>query len=294
MQPAEEWQLRQRSIAAATLALVLQLWTGIRWEEPQRSFAQLLPRLLGAVVTAQLSASSGAPAYVARVLQAAGHSPAPTPVVPRRSLAGRTADGREWPGALAQPMVHTLGLRLAGTPPEPAAAAGAERLARLVSTEVLDAGRIAVGVECALQPQVVGYVRQVRLPACGRCLVLAGRIYRVSDFARHPRCDCQMVPTTSLEAPATAPAPHDLFERMSPGEQDAALGPAVARLARDGGDLGQLVNARRGMQRLGEHWTTEATTRRRAVRRLSPAGVVAQYGDNPEEFAAAMLRHGYL
>lgn len=50
---------------------------------------------------------------------------------------------------------------------------------------------------------------------------------------------------------------------MSPAEQDKAFGKAGAQAIRDGADIGQVVNARRGMYSAGGvDYTRESTTKR--------------------------------
>jgi hypothetical protein len=57
------------------------------------------------------------------------------------------------------------------------------------------------------EQEVAGYERTVVLAACGRCILLAERLYRYSTgFLRHPRCDCQMKPVTWSSGAKTGPA----------------------------------------------------------------------------------------
>ena len=62
--------------------------------------------------------------------------------------------------------------------------------------------------------------------------------------------------------------PTDIFASMSAAEQDRAFGKAGAQAIRDGSDIGQVVNARRGVSTTvlpGGHritYTTEGTTKR--------------------------------
>ncbi|MEV5542803.1 hypothetical protein AB0L13_38875 [Saccharopolyspora shandongensis] len=83
------------------------------------------------------------------------------------------------------------------------------------STEISDAARSAVQIAETAHPGAAGHERVVRLPACDRCIVLAGKFYRYSTgFLRHPRCDCTMVPVSRAGwrdgQPENTPA--ELFE----------------------------------------------------------------------------------
>jgi hypothetical protein len=141
---------------------------------------------------------------------------------------------------------------------------GLNQMARLVSTTLADTNRTATSVAMAAHPRVVSYVRVVKLPACSRCIILAGRQYSYSTgFKRHPRCDCGMEPMSDAEWKASD-SPEDLFKQMTPEQQHAAFGAAGADAIRNGADIGQVVNARRGMSTTttGKQVTTEGGTKR--------------------------------
>lgn len=154
---------------------------------------------------------------------------------------------------------------------------------RLVESLVQDAGRAAESVATTVRPNV-WHIRYVTPPCCGRCAVLAGRVYRWSEgFLRHPNCDCVMVPTT-VAAPF-AQSPDTLFENG----QIQGLSKADAQAVRDGASLTEVVNVRRKeaglMQsgrvlRRGSRPTPEAIyrladgDREKAVRFLTQAGYV--------------------
>lgn len=112
---------------------------------------------------------------------------------------------------------------------------------RLVSTLVQDAGRTASAVGIASRPAVTAHVRMLNLPSCGRCAVLAGRVYRWSSgFQRHPKCDCVMVPTTLAAG-----------TELTLDGRKAALAGQIRGLSKAdmeaiemGADLGRVVNVR--------------------------------------------------
>ena len=316
--PAEVWQQRQRQVTDLTVAAVVRTWAKVRLSSPQQTFDAALPELLAAVTAGQLAAATGADQYLAAVLAADGLSPAPVASVAPRRFAGVASDGRTLTGLLTQSLLRSLYLRTQGADDATALNGGRLSLETLVRTEVYDTGRDAGQVASALEPQVVGYVRQVNTPACGRCILLAGKFFkRNAGFDRHPRCDCQHVPATQVMQPGEVDQdPRRLFEGMTAEQQDRAFGKTNAEVIRRGGDIGQVVNARRGMATAGSNWTNEGTTVRGAYGRLqanrgaeavrrgrrnrevrprpSPGALLRFAGDDPEKFALALERAGYL
>jgi hypothetical protein len=297
---AESWQQRQRQIADATAAAALQTWQRMDVAAPQATFEAALPQLVASVTAGQLAAATTAAEYVATVVREDGLESAPVAVVPPRRFAGLASDGRSLVGLLTQPLLRTLFLRTQGADDATALAGGRLSLQTLVSTEVHDTARDAVQVAAALEPAVIGHVRVVSLPACDRCIVLAGRVYSHSKgFRRHPRCDCSMRLVTGGSDPASPQTPRELFDAMDTGQQDRAFGKDKAEVIRRGGDLGKVVNARRGMATAGSNWTTEGTTKRgeygrnRQAPRPSP-GALLRFARTPDEFVRALERAGYL
>ena len=182
-----------------------------------------------------------------------------------------------------------------------------ERLGRFVASEVADAGRAASQVEIVARPEWTNYVRMLNLPSCGRCAILAGRVYRDLDsFLRHPGCDCVMVPVTSWQDAhdsGLVVSAEAAFER---GEIRGLSKADTAAIA-DGADIAKVVNAAQGMAtadifgRRGVKVTTSGTTKRAAWRkanpnrpiRLRPEAIYATAKDR--EDAIRLLRlYGYI
>ena len=162
----------------------------------------------------------------------------------------------------------------------------------MVATQLKDIGRMGAGTAMAARPAVGGYTRMLNPPSCSRCVVLAGRFYRWNiGFERHPGCDCVHVPTSSrgaAESEGLIQSPGDYFDSLPSAEQLARDYPeltvqmrrdlglysqediftkAGAQAIRDGADINQVVNARRGMRTAQVYGrqaviTTEGTTRR--------------------------------
>ena len=154
-----------------------------------------------------------------------------------------------------------------------------------VQAEIIAAGADAASAEIIAGPEWTNYVRVLDLPSCDRCVILAGRIYRDNEgFPRHPRCDCQHWPVESwaeAEAAGLVTDPTVAFER---GEI-RGLSKADEQAVRDGADLQEIVNAKRGggtrpkgmtnaitAEVFGRtvKATTEGTTRRAMWRKAHP------------------------
>lgn len=107
----------------------------------------------------------------------------------------------------------------------------------LVRTLVQDAHRTTRAVDAATRPAVNAHVRSLRPPSCGRCAVLAGRVYRYSQgFDRHPGDDCLMTPTSSKLA-------HELVTKPDLN-QIKDLSKADVEAITLGADISQVVNVK--------------------------------------------------
>lgn len=191
------------------------------------------------------------------------------------------------------------------------------RFDQLVASLVADAARAAESVSIATRPGVYGYVRVVSTPCCSRCAILAGRVYRWdADFQRHPNCDCSELPSKYPDSEFKT-NPYELVD----GGHVSGLSKADMRAYRDGADLNQLVNAKRGGLRRVNFGpgrtvsvTTEGTTsrgiagkrlgnlqkvdgsryRRSGRMRLTPDSIY-KAADGDREMALRLLkRHGYI
>jgi len=277
---ADSYQRGQARVAAAAAVAAIAAWRGINGKALDLSWLAVLTRLLPIVSGAQRKAAAAAPAYVGELL--ALQDAAATAVrLADGAFAGLTGDGRPMatllyaPVALAKQRIGA-GMRIAD-----ALAAEELHLAVLVRTQVQDAGRMGLQAAMAAEPKIRGYVRHVNLPACARCIILAGRFYRYSaGFQRHPNCDCTMIPAAG-EQWVESQDPAELIAQMR--DQHAAklrrsLTEGDLKALEHGADLNQVVNAHRGMSTAaGRSITREGTTRRGfAGKRL-----IAEAGSRP-------------
>lgn len=148
---------------------------------------------------------------------------------------------------------------------------GADDLSVALLTQVLvgDAGKSAGGVYTASRSRQVGYVRYLVGDSCERCAVLAGRWYRWSDgFLRHPHCDCIHLPADRAASSELVSDPGEAFDKGL----IRGLSKAQEQAIRDGADITQVVNAKRGVRMVNfagrrVQTTTAGTTVRAAAGR---------------------------
>jgi len=205
------------------------------------------------------------------------------------ALAGWAGDGRPVSSLLEGAVVHAgqslnrqrsdaveAGTRFAQiTAPSPQKALDdAEAWLEMVTqTIIADTARAAESAAMVQRPWVDGYVRMLQPPSCSRCAVLAGKFYLYNEgFERHPRCDCIHIPaqeegkrfgdmTTnpnryfdSLPTAAQLDEQYpDLTVKMRQEaglySQEDIFTTKGAQAIRDGADISQVVNARRGMEK---------------------------------------------
>lgn len=206
-------------------------------------------RLFVVTAAAQLASAMAADPYLDAVLAETRQPAGAVGKVQARSLAGIASDGWPLESLVAVPALLVRRAVAGGAPVAEAMAGGLASLTRIVDTQVADAGRISVGVGIAARPDVGGYVRMVSPGACSRCVVLAGKFYRWNEgFERHPSCQCVHIPARENIAGNYLTDPDEYFRHLSPAEQDRIFTKAGAQAIRDGADIGQVVNARRGME----------------------------------------------
>ncbi|MET8765854.1 hypothetical protein [Streptomyces sp. NPDC004658] len=268
---------RQQAAAVHAVARVRELWQRIDHRRITGSWQQLAPLLVAAVTDAQRQAAALADPYVAAVVEAEDADPTSAGRVRPGAFAGIASDGRPLLSLLYQPVIDWKVRMLAGQSVDEAFRGSLASALRITATQVADAGRGATGAAMAGRRTIQGYVRVVQPPACARCIILAGKEYGWNrGFQRHPRCDCIHLPTTLVARNQHRRGfidPDDYFRGLSRAEQDRVFGEAGARAIREGADMAQVVNARRGMTTMTAYGrqvqaTTEGATRRGAFYRL--------------------------
>ncbi|MGA5669008.1 hypothetical protein ACPCTG_26435 [Streptomyces pseudogriseolus] len=307
---AQDHQQQRAAQAATTAAAVRQVWSTIDPEHLEESWLARAALVAELIRSGQTAAAATAEPWLTQET-----GPGEGAVNPEAAV--------EAAGDLAVPLVYPLVIAMnrirRGLSLGLSILSGAYFLEMVTRTLVADAGRIADMAGMIARPRVVSYVRVVELPACARCIVLAGREYSLSDgFLRHPRCDCTVVPRRPGDTWELS-SPERLFEQMTPVQQRRAFGEAGMKAVAEGADIGQVVNARRGMTtatryRREVQATTEGTTRRglygsrrtkfaraagdRYARttavRLMPEEIYRQADGDREHAIRLLKRYGYI
>jgi hypothetical protein len=228
-----------------------------RWRD---AVADQAPNLL----VLQQAAVQAADPYLTAVLEAQNADPAADGAVDPAGFVDMTDGGGSWmrnliyapPSAWRDAIRDGVGTTMAG------------QRARFVAGSVVlsgmqDAARSAVSTSMFTRRRVKRYVRALRGKSCARCVILAGRLYYVSAFQRHPRCDCYMIPAAEDSPGDWATDPSVYFDGLTDDEQNTVFGGAGAEAIRLGADMAQVVNARDGITTVqGLAVTTTGTTRR--------------------------------
>lgn len=262
---------QQRATATATAAAVATRWNRIDPDDIISSWrAQLVP-VVALVAAAQARAARDGAAYTPAAVRQQGLTPRPAGDVVYTALAGVASDGRPLDTLLDLPAIQTVRRIGDGAIVDDALAQSRRHMMMLAATQVFDAGRIAAGLALTADRTVNGYRRQLRGTSCSRCIVLAGAWYRFNEgFLRHPQDDCVHVPAVGPKSDLDGlegfdPKAH--FDALDEAAQDRTFTQAGAQAIRDGADIGQVVNARRGMRTTTAygrriHTTTVGTSRR--------------------------------
>lgn len=275
-------EARQRLTVATALA-THRIWQRLDEDNLYQSWLGLVGDVLTIVMRGQLAAAQMTSPWLLELLGPENDDrPDADRIVPE-AFTGVDGAGRPLGGVLMAPIWTALRLVTAGRPIIQALVAGRSLLDAIAQTAVADIGRAADSAAMTARRSVTGYIRVVEAGACSRCLILAGNEYQTDRaFLRHPRCKCGMEPVTRTHRPKPA-SPEQLVAQMSEAQKRKTFGESGAKALDAGADLGQLVNARRGMAGasvLGGRavTTTEGTVRgefrRQEFRRLQQAGAI--------------------
>jgi hypothetical protein len=215
------------------------------------------PRIIRALTAGQIASAAAVDEYVDAVVESEDGDPAREARVRPEEFAGLAADGRSLDSLMYLSVITSKTRIAAGQSVDEALMAGLQQALRLGGSEVTQAGRGAISSSMAGKRTIQGYVRVVQPPACGRCVILAGKEFGWNaGFQRHPKCDCIHLPTTLVARHQHRGRvghaggfldPRAYFDSLSVAEQQRVFGEAGARAIRGGADMGQVVNARRGM-----------------------------------------------
>ena len=297
---AEQYNAALRLLAARSVAGVVGAYAAVKAADIDRTFTAALPGILAELVRGQLYAATTSVAYHQRLLAAHGLTPSGPAIRPAGFAAGlQTADGRDLRSVVALAPIYAKQRIVQGMPAEQALDSGRTFLASVVQSETQDAARSVMDVALNTDDQYEGYLRVPDPDACGRCLILAGRVYRTDgDFLRHPRCLCSSQPVLRDNPPPDPPSARSLFDDLDEPAQDAAFGIDGAEAIRSGADPASVQNARQGMRAAGDTFTEQGTLSRKGQRRypngrLSPLGCRRQADGDQAKYLELLATNGY-
>jgi hypothetical protein len=303
-QYVERQLLARRAVLAAG-----RLWRQLDPKAIRASWhGQVGPAVTRLLTNAQLEAASTAEEYVSAMLVLQGIEGDPAGTLTPSAFAGVASDGRDLATLLELSNLYALRQIGQGATAAQGLAVGERWLSLAVGTQVLDAGRVANGVAIASRPEVSGYVRMLSPPSCGRCAVLAGRFYRWNQgFQRHPKCDCLNVPAGDQGWARSEGFLDDPRSAIRDGNVTGLSRADTKAIIEDGADVGQVINAHRGMYTADAYGvrvraTTEGVTKRAVAGsrfdskrspRLRPESIYAIAKDR-EDALRLLRRFGYL
>jgi hypothetical protein len=312
---AAEYQAQQEKARAEMVAAVMVAWAGLNIKNPIPSWNSGIGERIYVLLSILMElVARDSNSYIRRSLANQGILYLGPDIDPLK-FAGIASDGRDLESLLAGAVIKVRESQRQGHSDEVARDHGRNFLELVLNTQVRDAARAAESVSITVadgestttgKPVVIGWVRMLTPPSCGRCAVLAGKFYRWnSGFERHPNCDCRHIPTTLAGANEVLTNPYVYFNSLSEAEQDYYFGKAQAQAIRDGGDINQVVNASRTKGSMftaddGRRYTREGTTKRGFARgvsgRVLRPTVWQIYRDangNQEAAKALLLKFGY-
>jgi len=277
---------RQQAITRATQEAVRRLWLGLDPIDLDGSWLSMADRMLVTVAAAQMFAAQQADGYIDEAL---AEQDADTDAVARVSpaaFAGVASDGRSLDALLYSAVIAVKQALQLRVPTSGAMARGEATLLRVVGTQVQDAGRAAVGAGMVARPQVTGWTRMLSGRACGRCAILAGRVYRYSEgFKRHPGCSCRHIPAVEDAPDDIRTDPRAYFDSLPRPERERLFGVKATEQILAGQDMNRVVNASRSTATAG-------------ARPRGPARVTAEqiFTGTPDRAAAvaSLRRAGFL
>jgi hypothetical protein len=277
---------RQQAITRATQEATRRQWADLDRADLDGSWQSMANRLLVTVAAAQLLSAQQADGYIDEALAEQDADPAAEARVVAAAFAGVASDGRSLDALLYEAVIRVKQALSFAAPIADALARGEAALLRIVGTQVQDAGRAGVGAGITARPQVTGWARMLRPPTCGRCAILAGRVYRWSDgFRRHPQCDCTMVPSVEDVPDDVRTDPRAYFDSLSRPEQERYFGKKETEQILAGRDMNRVVNASRS--------TATAGARPRGPARATAEQIYTGAADR-DAAVAGLRRAGFL
>jgi hypothetical protein len=285
---ARAYYRKQARISRIAQESARQVWSGVQFGDLDASWARLAAQMVVAVSSAQMLAARGAEPYLDEMLEEQGAENDRMADLDPKKLAGVASDGRSLDALLYASIIAVkLALTAPAAPKDRAMASGEATLLQIVGTQVADAGRVATGMAITATPSVTRWVRMTSSGACGRCAILAGKVYAVNrGFDRHPGCLCQHIPLSENVSNDVTTNPRKYFDSLSREKQDQLFGKERTERILAGEDMSRVVNS-------GRTSTSTAGGVRPAKARAMPERVMAKAGSR-DEAVSALRRAGFL
>lgn len=264
---ATEYSQAQLATIAELEATVAQRWAAMGGTGFDTAWQLVGPAIVAAVLASQREATNRATAYIPAILAETGQEAAveatDTPLP--EALIGLTGAGLLVQDALSTVTIRAKQAITGGATTAQAMGIAQTWLQGATRTIVADAARSSESLNSYVRP-VTGFVRVVNGNACGRCVILAGRWYRINaDFPRHDNCRCYQIPAAENMAGHWQTDPQAYFDSLNDEQRIKLMGSkANAQAVVDGANMGQIINAyRTGITfAQGGRFTSEGTTKR--------------------------------
>ena len=239
--------LQRRSLSNRATVAGLRLWRAINPNELDQGWSRVGRTIALITTEAQLQSASLSTGFVDSVIAETSFKPLNGLTDPRQ-YAGVAPDGRGLTALLYGAVTETKRTTGLGWQVGSAFEAGAAFLATAMKSAIADIARQHDQVYMNAKG-VKRYIRTVSPGACSRCAILAGTFSSSVAFQRHPNCQCLAVPLPVGNVPKGMEdfsSPGAYFDSLSLAEQARIFTVDGAQAIRDGADIIQVVNARRG------------------------------------------------
>ena len=305
IQAAARHKADTEKMTAAAFERAGKAWKRVNPGSIVSSWQTLSAGVIGAVMIAQTETIENSNNYIDFAFNDQNIDGLDARLRPGAVVGTMPATGATLDAALAGVAFHALDHIGRGHSVRDAMDGGMLELAQLVQYAVADTSRASAQVRIGTTQTSVGYTRVVSAGCCARCAVLAGRFYRWNaGFLRHPNCNCLHFPATSTVAAQTATDPREAFDALSEKEQNRIYTKSGAEAIRNGADMNQVINARRGMTASGR-FTSEGSTGRgyyritsdagkAGKRRLSVGEIMRRADGDKKRFATLLNEYGYF
>jgi hypothetical protein len=216
------------------LALAAQRGWNVRIDRLDESFQEWLNRVVPVTRTMNALAGRFALAYLGQFIAAETGRPAPAPPAVDMPAVENARDGRPLAEAFRSPLIRILVALKDGQQPDEAIMHGFNAAMRIVPEEPAAQARETLAATIQQDDRIIGW-RRVTAGGCLACVAASDVTYGDAEpLLVHDGCQCTAEPIVrGVRDRVSRPAGRELFDSLSPGEQDARYGDA-ARVLRAG------------------------------------------------------------